>query len=81
MKTPFIDPSVRYVGVSYLRSLNRDSLRSLDKTLVVSDDEKQLVVILSYECWLHVQSKLIADSLPAPEASAQNSKSLTPDSQ
>jgi hypothetical protein len=54
---PVIDPSVRYVGVSKLRELKADKLRSLDQTLVIQDDEKPLAVVLSYEQFLDMQNE------------------------
>ncbi|MDQ3666539.1 MAG: hypothetical protein M3410_08160 [Acidobacteriota bacterium] len=56
-KIPHIDPNVQYVGVSKLRLLNADRLHSLDKTLVIQDDDKPLAVVLSYEQFLEMQKE------------------------
>jgi len=56
-KIPHIDPNVQYVGVSKLRLLNADRLRSLDSTLVIQDDDKPLAVVLSYEQFLEMQKE------------------------
>lgn len=54
---PVIDPNVQYVGVSKLRTLNADKLGSLDKTLVIQDDDKPLAVVLSYDQFLNMQKE------------------------
>ena len=54
---PYIDPNVQYVGVSKLRSLNATNLHSLDKTLVVQDDETPIAVILSYDQFMKIQQQ------------------------
>jgi hypothetical protein len=56
-KIPHIDPSVQYVGVSKLRLLNAERLRSLDNTLVIQDDDKPLAVVLSYDQFLEMQKE------------------------
>jgi hypothetical protein len=53
---PRVDPNVQYVGVSKLRTLNATNLHSLDKTLVIQDDDKPLAVVLSYEQFLAMQN-------------------------
>jgi hypothetical protein len=57
MGIPVIDPNVQYVGVSKLRTLNADKLGSLDKTLVIQDDDKPLAVVLSYRQFLAMQKE------------------------
>ncbi|MEO7505990.1 MAG: hypothetical protein ABIZ95_02040 [Pyrinomonadaceae bacterium] len=54
---PQIDPNVRYVGVSKLRELKAEKLRSLDQTLVIQDDEKPLAVVLSYDQFMRMQTE------------------------
>ena len=54
---PVIDPNVLYVRVSKLRDLKAERLRSLDKTLVIQDDEKPLAVVLSYDQFLEMQNE------------------------
>ena len=54
---PIIDPTVRYVGVSKLRELKADKLRSLEQTLVIQDDEKPLAVVLTYKQFLEMQEE------------------------
>lgn len=52
---PVIDPNVQYVGVSKLRLLNADKLHSLDKTLVIQDDDKPIAVVLSFDQFMQMQ--------------------------
>ncbi|HEY6803863.1 MAG TPA: hypothetical protein VI306_09820 [Pyrinomonadaceae bacterium] len=52
---PVIDPNVRHVGVSKLRQFNAERLRTLDKTLVIQDDDMPLAVMLKYEQYLEIQ--------------------------
>ena len=54
---PVIDPNVQYVGVSKLRTLNADRLHSLDKTLVIQDDDKPLAVVLSFQQFMEMQKE------------------------
>jgi hypothetical protein len=56
-KIPHIDPNVQYVGASKLRTLSADRLRSLDKTLVIQDDDKPLAVVLTYDQFLEMQKE------------------------
>lgn len=58
---PRIDPSVEHVGVSKLRKLNSDDLKSMEKTLVLQDNDQPLAVLLTYEKYLILQNQL--DSL------------------
>lgn len=56
---PYIDPNVRYMGVSRLREFNSDTLRDLDETLVIQDkNDVPLVVILNFEIFLDMQAGL-----------------------
>jgi hypothetical protein len=54
---PVIDPNVKHVGVSKLRTLSASRLRSLDKTLVIQDDDTPLAVVLSYEQFMEMQQE------------------------
>jgi PHD/YefM family antitoxin component YafN of YafNO toxin-antitoxin module len=58
---PRIDPSVEHVGVSRLRKLNSDDLKTMDKTLVLQENDQPLAVLLTYEKFLVLQDQL--DSL------------------
>jgi PHD/YefM family antitoxin component YafN of YafNO toxin-antitoxin module len=58
---PRIDRSVEHVGVSRLRKLNSEDLKSMDKTLVLQENDQPLAVLLTYEKYLVLQDKL--DSL------------------
>lgn len=55
---PYIDPNVEHVGVSHLRKLNAGNLRDSEKTLVIQDNDRPLAVLLSYERFLCMQSKI-----------------------
>jgi hypothetical protein len=57
---PYIDPKVEHVGVSHLRKLNAENLRSNEKTFVIQDNDKPLAVLLSYEQFLCMQNKIQA---------------------
>lgn len=54
---PYIDPNVQFVGVSKLRTLNASNLDTLDKTLVIQDNDRPLAVVLSYEQFLEMQKE------------------------
>ena len=55
---PAVDPTVRNVGASYLRSLSTDVLRVLAETLVIQDSSgERLAVILPYKTFLAMQAK------------------------
>ena len=45
----YVNPNVRTVGVSKLRSLNATQLRDIDKTIVIQENDKPLAVLLKYE--------------------------------
>lgn len=55
---PYIDPNVEHVGVSHLRKLNAENLRTTEKTLVIQDNDRPLAVLLSYEQFLCMQKKI-----------------------
>jgi len=56
----YINPNVRTVGVSKLRSLNASKLRGIDKTLVIQENDQPLAVLLKYEEFLIMQKQLMA---------------------
>jgi PHD/YefM family antitoxin component YafN of YafNO toxin-antitoxin module len=55
---PFVDPSVKYVGVSKLRGLNSDKLRETTDTFVIQDNDQPLAVLLTYDKFLAMQEEL-----------------------
>ena len=56
----YINPNVRTVGISKLRSLNASKLRGIDKTLVIQENDQPLAVLLKYEEFLTMQKQLMA---------------------
>jgi hypothetical protein len=58
---PRIDRSVEHVGISRLRKLNSDDLKTMEKTLVLQENDQPLAVLLTYEKFLVLQDQL--DSL------------------
>ena len=56
----YINPNVRTVGVSKLRSFNASKLRGIDKTLVIQENDQPLAVLLKYEEFLIMQKQLMA---------------------
>ena len=52
---PFVDPTVRHVGVAALREFNADKLRTLDRAVVFSADGKELAVLLRFDTFLRMQ--------------------------
>jgi len=60
-KHPYIDTSVKHVGVSKLRGLNADKLRETTDTFVIQDpNDKPLAVLLTYDTFLAMQDELQA---------------------
>lgn len=58
---PSIDPNVRFVGVSKLRSLNATKLREqTDKTWVIQENDTPVAVLLSYKRFLEIQEEFNA---------------------
>jgi len=55
---PYIDPNVEHVGISKLRKLTASTLRDIDKTLVIQYNHKPLAVLLTYEQFLIMQTKM-----------------------
>jgi PHD/YefM family antitoxin component YafN of YafNO toxin-antitoxin module len=58
---PRMDRTVEHVGVSRLRKLNSDDLKTMEKTLVLQENDQPLAVLLTYEKYLVLQDQL--DSL------------------
>ena len=58
MTFPRIDPNVKYCGVSKLRELNSDKLRELPGALVIQENNEPIAVIVSYETFLLMQSRI-----------------------
>lgn len=56
----YVNPNVRTVGVSKLRSLNATQLRGIDKTLVIQENDQPLAVLLKYEEYIAMQEQLLA---------------------
>lgn len=56
----YVNPNVRTVGVSKLRSLNASQLRNIDKTLVIQENDQPLAVLLKYEEYMAMQERLLA---------------------
>ena len=60
-KHPYIDATVKHVGVSKLRGLNADKLRETTDTFVIQDpNDKPLAVLLTYDKFLAMQEELEA---------------------
>jgi PHD/YefM family antitoxin component YafN of YafNO toxin-antitoxin module len=60
-KHPYIDSSVKHVGVSKLRGLNADKLRDTTDTFVIQDpNDKPLAVLLTYDKYLAMQDELMS---------------------
>jgi PHD/YefM family antitoxin component YafN of YafNO toxin-antitoxin module len=60
-KHPYIDSTVKHVGVSKLRGLNADKLRETTDTFVIQDPNDQpLAVLLTYDKYLAMQDELLA---------------------
>jgi PHD/YefM family antitoxin component YafN of YafNO toxin-antitoxin module len=57
---PFIDPSVKHIGVSKLRKFNASSLRETSDTFVIEENDSPLAVLLSYEKYLILQEQLMS---------------------
>lgn len=56
----YVNPNVRTVGVSKLRSLNATQLRDIDKTLVIQENDQPLAVLVKYDDFLAMQKQLLA---------------------
>ncbi|MGB8801612.1 MAG: hypothetical protein WCC97_13065 [Candidatus Acidiferrales bacterium] len=56
----YVNPHVRTVGISKLRSLNASQLRDIDKTLVIQENDQPLAVLVKYEEFLAMQRQLMA---------------------
>jgi PHD/YefM family antitoxin component YafN of YafNO toxin-antitoxin module len=56
----YVNPNVRTVGVSKLRSLNASQLRGIDKTLVIQENDQPLAVLVKYDDFLAMQKQLLS---------------------
>lgn len=56
----YVNPNVRTVGVSKLRSLNATKLREIDKTLVIQENDTPLAVLLKYDEFMAMQQQTVA---------------------
>ena len=57
---PRIDRNVEHVGVSRLRKLNSDDLKTMEKTLVLQENDRPVAVLLTYEKYLVLQDQMDA---------------------
>ena len=57
---PYIDPRVEHVGVSKLRLMNATTLKTVRNTIVIQENDRPLAVLVNYEQYLSMQSKLRA---------------------
>lgn len=58
---PFVNPSVRHVGVSKLRELNASKLKENEDTLIIQDsNDTPIAVVMSYEQFLTIQEQLVS---------------------
>jgi hypothetical protein len=73
---PKIDPRVRYVGTSYLRKLNAETLRELDGAIVVRDNDEPLAVIVSYQTYLAMQKEMAFSVVRGPVISYDDQVSV-----
>jgi len=55
----YVNPNVRAVGVSKLRSLSGSKLRGMDKTLVIQENDEPIAVLVKYEDYLAMQQKML----------------------
>lgn len=57
----FIDERIKHVGVSILRKLNADSLRTLgDNLYVLRDGDEPLAVLMAYDVFMRMQAEIEA---------------------
>jgi hypothetical protein len=61
MTIPRIDPSIKHCGVSELRKLNASRLREMPPAIVIQENDEPIAVIVSYETFLLMQSKIGVD--------------------
>jgi len=52
---PFIDKSVQHTGVSYLRTMNANTLRRISGAVVLQDGDEPLAVLISYKAFMEMQ--------------------------
>lgn len=64
---PTIDPQVKYLGTSYLRTLNSETMKAMEGAVVIQDaDAQPLVVIVPYSTYIRMQEEVhrLADLMP-----------------
>ena len=79
---PTIDPQVKYLGTSYLRTLNSETMKAMEGAVVIQDaDAEPLVVIVPFATYLRLQVASVTNGnhpglLPAtaPAEAAKPSK-------
>lgn len=55
-KIPFVDERIEFRGTTYLRSLNVEALKDLDKVIVLQTESgERLAVLIGYERYLVLQ--------------------------
>lgn len=59
MEIPYIDDSVRYTGVSSLRSLNAACLRKLSGMIVIQDGGEPIAVLMGYDNFIDMQKAVL----------------------
>jgi len=74
MSIPVIDPSVRYVGASHLRTLKVEALQGLGETLVIQDGDELLAVVLPIKVFMEMQRRIQEYAVPAQEPHLVGSK-------
>lgn len=55
MTIPFINPDVKYLGVSSLRGMTYDFLESLEHPVVIAHNGTELVVMLPWKTFVELQ--------------------------
>jgi len=60
MNIPVIDPNVKTIGISKLRTFNAEKLRDTEKTFLIQENDQPLAVLLTYERFLIMQDQLFS---------------------
>lgn len=55
---PYIDPDVKHVGVSKLRSFTAEKLKDMTDAFVIQENNNPLAVLVSYEKYLVFQDQM-----------------------
>ena len=65
---PYINPDVRYLGVTCLREMNQKFLEELNYPIVLKKSEGgELAVLLPWKIFLELQSQATAERQPLPK--------------